>query len=805
MSQEIPFATRDEALQQMQDFGLMINHIDIDTPQIRRCKIGEKRNLNGFYRAWSQIGTDLITGFYGSYTPTYQLIKFTSNQEVPKFTEAERFQLKKKMEESKKQTKEEFEPDLSIWKHAEEATEHTYLTNKQVKPYGLKTYKGAYGPELLIPIYDNGENLVGLQRILENGKKLIVKGSKKRGGYHTIKGNHVQAICEGYSTGATIHEATDWTVHIAFDCGNMRNIARYFRTEPLIICADDDYKNEENAGVIKAQEISKKYFCPVVIPRFDDQDNRGTDFNDLGVRKTAQQLLGKEPKRFIDQLLDLEDKDSMENLILDRRELLAQYPKHLFSKLKNDIKARCDISKGFLDDAVSGIVSDEDLQSMEDAAEELLNVRYDGKSYFKLTLSHEGDRYYSTTQQEVTLLVNLASGDDNAKKQKFLDDIHKNKVVSEVSAQPMPIGRSHIKEYLAPDGTSVIKKMVSTERCIQSRLAELDEVEVDEKFIQYVLDNYKEVVDIMEASLSRKFCESKKSFVYLKCPTHYGKTFFFGLDSLGRSFTKKYSKDEFRGNSPDDFIKPLYLFIDEADCFPSEYKSNEPEYKRLYGGFAKVKLGLRIMACANSVEDIERGVDPQIQERVVCITPKGSRLNHCGIEKNASRLMFEKWILNRLGNLLLTWSQEGDILSSCEKHFESFLEKYDRQSEFVSLGDVLKEHIEELLTLDTTKLKTQFDFTGHLHKIGTGKILITSPMKFFKELFRYLDENRLKAFFGQYKKVEELEKLDFLGNYKVHRLGNMTKKGMEINYSQDDNGIKLLKIEVTEPNEIEKR
>ncbi len=794
---DIPFATKEEALQQMQDFGLMVNHIDSDTPTIRRCKIGQKRNSNGFYRAWTQIGTNMITGFYGSYTPTYQLVKFSSDREAPKFTEAERFQINKKIEESKKTAQEEFEPDLSIWECGEDVTEHPYLENKNVKPYGLKEFKGAYGKELLIPIRNINEELVGVQRILQNGEKRIVFGSKKKGGFHKIKGNHVVAICEGYSTGATIHEATGWTVIVAIDCGNLKNVARYFKTEPLIVCADDDYKNEENPGITKAREISKKYYCPMVFPKFDSEEDRGTDFNDLGVGKTAAQIVGKAPKPFLDQLLDLLDKDAMENLILDRRELLAQYPKHLFSKLKNDIKAKCDIAKGFLDDAVAGIVSEEDIQAMEDAEEELANVRYDGKSYYKLALSHEGDKYYSTSQQEVTLLVNIASGDDNAKKQKFLDTIHRDKVVSEVSASPMPIGRSHIKEYLAPDGTSIIKKMVSTERCIQSRLAELDDVKIDESFIQYILENYKEVVDIIEASLSRKFCESKKAFVYIKCPTHYGKTFFFGLDSLGRSFTKKYSKDEFRGNSPDDFIKPLYLFIDEADCFPSEYKSNEPEYKRLYGGFAKVKLGLRIMACANSVEDIERGVDPQIQERVVCISPKGPRLDHCGIEKNASRLMFEKWILNRLGNLLLKWSQGGDILKSCEEHFNAFLGMYDAKTEFVSLGDILKEHIEELLSLNTIKLKTQFDFTGHIHKIDTGRILITSPMKFFRELFKYLDENRLKAFFGQYKKADELEKLNFLGKYKVHRIGNITKKGMEVNYSQDENGITLLDMSVT--------
>jgi hypothetical protein len=197
------------------------------------------------------------------------------------------------------------------------------------------------------------------------------------------------------------------------------------------------------------------------------------------------------------------------------------------------------------------------------------------------------------------------------------------------------------------------------------------------------------------------------------------------------------------------------------------------------------------MACANSVEDIERGVDPQIRERVVCIEPKGVRLSHCGIEKNASRLMFEKWILNRLGNLLLDWSTEGDILGSCEKHFEKFLAKYDDKTELISLGDVLKSHLEELLMLDTVKIKTQFDFTGHIFKVASGNFMITSPMKFVKELFKYMDENRLKAFMSQYKTVQDLETLPFIGESRVVRMGSRTKRGIIIRFSEDINGIKL--------------
>lgn len=788
----------------MQDFGLAVSHIEVDTPSIRRVKYGQKKNNNGFYRAWSNPGTDLISGIYGTYSPTYQIYKFESNAQVPTFNEAQKFQLEKR-KESNAMVEKAFDPDLSIWDDGIDVDpDHPYLRMKKIKAYGLKQYNGMKGPELLVPLIDEDAKLKGVQRITSNGGKFFVKNTPKKGCFHRIDGNDVIAICEGYATGATIAEATGWTVLVCFDCGNMRNVARKFRTERLIVCADDDYENPENPGLKKAKEIRDDFYCPMVYPKWVEGDLRGTDFNDLGLDKTTVQLAGKDPKSFLDQLSEINDPSRREDFIIDRREYIAQFPKHKLVKLKSDIKRIAEIPKSFVEDAISGIVSDVDQEVMEDAKEDLKKVRYDGKSYFKLSLSPEGDKYYRTTQQEVTILVNLASGDDERQKQILLDTIHRDKIVSEVSAEPMPYGRSHIKEFLSADGSIAIRKMISTEKCIESRLEELADVEVDESFIQYIMNDYPEVVDIMEASLARKFCESRKSFVYLNCNEGYGKTFFFGLESLGRSFSRKYDVEEFRGNDPEDFIKPLFLFIDEADCFPAEYKVNEPQYKRLYGGYAKVKLGLRILACANVLEDVVRGVDPQIQDRVVSIQCKEDKkkFSHQGIEKTLSRKMFEKWILNRLGNLLLKWSDSGDVLGECEKHFDNFVEKYNRGDKFTSLADVLKDHLEEILMIDTRKVNTQFDFTSHLYKCDSNgdrrRILITSPSKFFKELFKYLDEDRSKAFFKHYKSISELNKISFLGESKVYKFGQVTRRGMMVVYERNADDGKICLSNVTE-------
>jgi len=796
---DLPIATRDEALEQMQDFGLNIKYFDVDTAIVKRVTWDSKRTRDGFYRLWSLPGGDKVAGFYGKFCQGYEVHKVTSEKDhAEQYTDAQRFQIKKKIDESKAKVEKEFAPDLNMWDEAIDCEDHKYLESKRVKGYGLKSINGPYCKELLIPMRDKDGELTGIQRIMENGKKLMVKGSSKKASFHIIEGSDVYALCEGYATGATIHEATGWTVIVCFDCGNLRPVARNFRTQKMIVCADNDDKTDGNPGVKKAKEVQKIYHCPVVIPKESD-----SDFNDVGIESASSQLLPMEPKSFMEQLADLEDKESQERMILDRREYLAQFPKEEFSFLKNRIKESFDISKGFMDDAISGIKSDEQMQAIEDALKELESVRYDGKSYFKLVLSPDGDKYYSTTQQEISLLVDIASNSERDAKQKSLDWIHREKVVGEVVAESMPCGRSHIKELLSADGSLTIKKFVSAEKCIESRLAELDDIEINESFIQYIQENYSEVIDVVEASLARKFCESKKAFVYFKCNTGYGKTFFFGPESMSRTFTKRYKVDEFRGNSPDDFLKPLFLFIDEADSFPSEYKVNDPEYKRLYGGIARVKLGMRVLASANGIEDLERGIDPQIRERVVYIEPKDRRLNHHGIEKGLSLKMWEKWILNRMANKLMEWSLNGDVCQNCENFFNDFLAKYSAKSEStLNLEDIAIEHIVDLLGMNWTRPVGGFDFSTLVDRFDENFYFITSPKKFFKELFKCFDEERLKAFSSQFKTSKDYDTMLHFQYHDAMRIGNKVKRGLFFATEKTDNGFIVAKISATEQKNV---
>ena len=64
-----------------------------------------------------------------------------------------------------------------------------------------------------------------------NGEKRFLAGGKKAGACFQIKGNGCHYMCEGFATGATIHEATGGTVMVAFDAGNMLLVAAAFRKE----------------------------------------------------------------------------------------------------------------------------------------------------------------------------------------------------------------------------------------------------------------------------------------------------------------------------------------------------------------------------------------------------------------------------------------------------------------------------------------------------------------------------------------------------------------------------------------------
>lgn len=180
-----------------------------------------------------------------------------------------------------------------IWKQATSATEHEYLIRKGVNHHGIK----CDGHHLLIPLRDTLGKLHSLQTIAPDGGKRFQPGGRVKGCYHAIgMPEGVLIVCEGYATGASIHEVTGHAVAVAFNAGNLLAVAEALRlkypTLKIVLAADDDAGTPGNPGLTKAIEAARAVDGYLTKPDFGGERPTGaTDFNDL------HQVVGAEAVR----------------------------------------------------------------------------------------------------------------------------------------------------------------------------------------------------------------------------------------------------------------------------------------------------------------------------------------------------------------------------------------------------------------------------------------------------------------------------------------------------------------------------
>lgn len=214
------------------------------------------------------------------------------------FTEAERDEYRERMKRLEKQRERERQEATEyaavtaaqIWNEAVEG-DHPYLTRKQIQCLGARVL----GDMLLVPMKHSAKELVGLQRIWPDGTKRFIKGSPLAGAYMTIgtpTKDGTVVICEGYATGASIHLATGYCVVVAFNSGNLAEVARKIGkalpSARLVVAADDDAftvrpGNHPQAGMPwnPGIEAAEAIGLPVYLPVWHGERGRGTDFNDL--------------------------------------------------------------------------------------------------------------------------------------------------------------------------------------------------------------------------------------------------------------------------------------------------------------------------------------------------------------------------------------------------------------------------------------------------------------------------------------------------------------------------------------------
>lgn len=316
-----------DLINEMQVQGLLVDFLEITSEIIRvpvkaiNSKPDTGGQRSGYYVV-NQVGEHMFctygnwkTGFEGKWssidTNSLSVVdKQALHEQMIQASEKAKEQRKLRQDEVAVEAQER----INI---CHDATEHEYLTNKKVKSYGLKQLNG----NLIVPVYSTTGEVRSLQSIDKKGNKRFKSASEIKGNVFLIgttfldlKDIEKLIIVEGYSTAASVYEATQIPVACVFSANFILEAASKLRKltgARFILALDND---ENGVGEKKAQECASAVLnCAVRLP-----SERG-DYNDLylkhgldkvkaelmehklGIQKYAiRNLVGKpEPQKFL--------------------------------------------------------------------------------------------------------------------------------------------------------------------------------------------------------------------------------------------------------------------------------------------------------------------------------------------------------------------------------------------------------------------------------------------------------------------------------------------------------------------------
>lgn len=333
----------DDVLAQLTGAGIIVQGgLQVDTAKPVRCKVDGDRERRGWYRLYTLAmagGDQLITGSFGVWRGDDN---GATKVELPKgerkrLDPAQQAAIKARQQDDARRAAAEREAEIQKaaarasrwWAQAEPAGESPYLTKKGLPPGKLYGARLSPSGNLVIPMQDGRGGTYGLQVIYqanpkeqkrELGKQYTPPGMSKAGKWFQIgspaASGGIILVCEGFATGASLHEATGLPVAVAFDAGNLQPVAEQLKKLhrgrlKMLFAADDDYlgtcreckaytlvaeptcsscgkpHGKENTGVARARTAALAVDGAVVVPVFEGErptNRKGpTDFNDLHV------------------------------------------------------------------------------------------------------------------------------------------------------------------------------------------------------------------------------------------------------------------------------------------------------------------------------------------------------------------------------------------------------------------------------------------------------------------------------------------------------------------------------------------
>lgn len=245
----------------------------------------------GTCNGWYVLHLDgIAAGAYGSWKDAGTWHQWSSRAPA---NPREHEQLRQRIEQARRQREAEqhqrqqaaAEYAARLWRDARRADPgHPYLAGKGCRPHTLRQR----GDVLLVPLSRDGV-LVNLQRIHPDGAKRFLSGGMVKGccsSLGSITAGQPLYLCEGWATGATIHEATGAAVACAMNAGNLldvgRRLQRRYPDAVLVVAGDDDRQTDGNPGRTAAIKAAAALGCGLVLPEWPAAAPVTlSDFNDL--------------------------------------------------------------------------------------------------------------------------------------------------------------------------------------------------------------------------------------------------------------------------------------------------------------------------------------------------------------------------------------------------------------------------------------------------------------------------------------------------------------------------------------------
>ena len=278
-----------------------LDWLPIPDGQIHRFHVPGDRT--GSRNGWYVLYLDgIAAGAFGSWKAGASWSTWNS-REPADHREAE--QLRQRIEQSRRQREAERQRQQQaaaeragcLWSDSRRAAEdHPYLIAKGVQAHGLRQRGG----ELLVPLIHAG-CVVNLQRIALDGTKRFLFGGRVAGCYSpigSIEAGGLLYVCEGWATGATLHEHTGAAVACAMNAGNLlevgRQLRRLYPDAQLVFAGDDDRqtaaKGKGNPGRTAANAAAVAVGGRVVFPEWPtDAPLALSDFNDLATWRASHE------------------------------------------------------------------------------------------------------------------------------------------------------------------------------------------------------------------------------------------------------------------------------------------------------------------------------------------------------------------------------------------------------------------------------------------------------------------------------------------------------------------------------------